>query len=212
MSQLSTAIVTDTWVKGTWDEYLQVIAELDSEKAPCYYYNKHYKIEMTPISFDHSCDHSIIMLAVSLYTISQQIALRSLVTCSYRKTGVREAQPDASYYIGEQANAVPYGTSIIDLEHYPPPNLVIEISKATLADDLGKKRLLYEELGVSEYWVVDVQNTQVIAFKIYEGGSQRINTSLVLPGLKISILNEALQRTRQNNHSVVGQWLMQQFQ
>ncbi|MGQ9870064.1 Uma2 family endonuclease [Leptodesmis sp.] len=34
----------------------------------------------------------------------------------------------------------------------------------TLLDDLGTKRSLYEEMGVAEYWVVDVHNAQVIAY------------------------------------------------
>ncbi|MCC5649018.1 Uma2 family endonuclease [Nostoc sp. XA013] len=47
------------------------------------------------------------------------------------------------------------------------PDLVIEIAKTSLLDDLGTKRCLatsrfastlYEELGIAEYWVVDVQN------------------------------------------------------
>jgi Uma2 family endonuclease len=71
---------------------------------------------------------------------------------------------------------------------------------------------LYEDLQVQEYWVVDVQNVRVIAFKIENEGSIRITVSQVLPELKISILTEALQRTRSSNHTEVGAWLLQQFQ
>jgi Uma2 family endonuclease len=212
MSQLKTSILTDTWVKATWDEYLQAIDELDSEKAKGYYYDGCYRIEMTPLGTEHAKDHHIVFLAVSLYAILRRIPLNGFDACSYRKTGVREVQPDISYYIGEKANVIPHGTSIIDLDRYPAPDLVIEISKSTLPDDLGKKRLLYEDLGVAEYWVVDVVNAQVIAFKMIEGGSQRIDRSQILPGLDISLLNEALRRTRESNHSQVGQWLMEQFQ
>jgi hypothetical protein len=64
---------------------------------------------------------------------------------------------------------------------------------------------------VSEYWVVDVENARIIAFKIIDQDSQIIEISQVLPDLKISLLNEALQRSRQENHGRVGQWLMQQL-
>jgi Uma2 family endonuclease len=77
---------------------------------------------------------------------------------------------------------------------------------------LGAKRLLYEEVQVAEYWVIDVQNIQVIAFAMENGGSKRISESQVLTGLKLDILTEALQRSRNNNHTEVGTWLMQQFQ
>jgi Uma2 family endonuclease len=212
MNQLKILILADTWVKATWDEYLLAIDELDETHTKGYYYNGYYRIEMTPLGFDHSCDYSIINVAVNLYAILKAIALTSLDACSYRKTGIREVQPDISYYIGEKASIIPQGTSIINLDQHPTPDLVIEISKSTLSDDLGKKRLLYEELGVSEYWVVDVEKAQVIAFKMIDGGSQRINCSQILPGLEIALLNEALRRSRESNHSQVGQWLMQQFQ
>jgi Uma2 family endonuclease len=105
------------------------------------------------------------------------------------------------------------GTSIIDLDQYPAPDLVIEIANTSLSDDIGQKRLLYEDLGVAEYWVVDVVNIRIIAFTITSaGGSQRITESQVLPGLAISMLVEALQRSRQENQSLVGAWLLSQFQ
>jgi Uma2 family endonuclease len=90
--------------------------------------------------------------------------------------------------------------------------LVIEIANSSLKDDLGMKRLLYENLGIEEYWIVDVQATKIIAFAIADGGSKRISRSLVLPDLEINILENALQKTRQENHSKVGAWLLQIFQ
>lgn len=209
MNQLKISVKTDTWVKATWDEYLLAIDELNQEKARCFYYNGHYRIEMTPLGTEHARDHHIVFFAVSLYAVLKQIPFNGLDACSFRKTGIKEVQPDASYYIGEKANIIPHGTSIVALNRYPAPDLVIEISKSTLSDDLGKKRLLYEELGVAEYWVVDVEKAQIIAFKMIDGGSQGINHSQILPGLEIALLNEALRRTRQNNHGQVGQWLME---
>jgi Uma2 family endonuclease len=92
------------------------------------------------------------------------------------------------------------------------PNLVIEVANSSLADDKGEKRLLYEDLAVAEYWIVDVQNVQVIAFAIENGGSRRITQSQVLPGLAISLLNEAFRLTRQTDQSQVIAWLLSQFQ
>jgi Uma2 family endonuclease len=92
------------------------------------------------------------------------------------------------------------------------PNLVIEVASSSLADDKGEKRLLYEDLAVAEYWIVDVQNVQVIAFAIENGGSRRITQSQVLPGLAISLLNEAFRLTRQTDQSQVIAWLLSQFQ
>jgi Uma2 family endonuclease len=89
---------------------------------------------------------------------------------------------------------------------------MIEIGDSSLADDLGRKRLMYEQLNIAEYWVVDVQGEQVIAFAVADGGSRRMQESQVLPGLKISLLEEALQRSRQTDQSQVVAWLLAQFQ
>ncbi len=86
------------------------------------------------------------------------------------------------------------------------------VANTPLADDQGKKRLLYEAMNVAEYWIVDVQKVEIIAFAIANGGSQRISQSQVLPGLAFSLLQEALKRTRQENQAQVYAWLFNQFQ
>jgi len=45
--------------------------------------------------------------------------------------------------------------------------------------------------GVKEYWVIDVNAGQVIAFALAKGSS-RIQDSQVLLGLQISLVEEAL--------------------
>jgi Uma2 family endonuclease len=212
MSNLQTKLPTDTWVAATWEEYIQVIENPAYEKAKGYYYNNKMRVEMLPVGNDHASDHTIVILSASNYAALKGIPMNGKDNCTYRKTGFKEAQPDVSYYIGENADVIPWGTTIVSLDDYPPPNLVIEVANSSLADDKGEKRLLYEELGVDEYWIIDVQNVQVIAFAMENGGSRRITQSQVLPGLAIALLEEALRRTRQVNQSQVIAWLLSQFQ
>jgi len=213
MSELQTKLPSNTWVVANWDEYIQTIEQQASEKAKGYYHDGQFRIEMTPVGPDHASDNTIILFAVNLFCTIKGIPLNGLINCSYRKVGVRECQPDVSYYIGERAKLFPQGTSVVDLDRSPPPDLVIEVANTSLADDIGRKRLLYEDLRVAEYWVVDVHNTQVIAFAIIaEGGSRRIIQSQVLPELVISLLEEALRRSRQMDQAQVGAWLLAQFQ
>lgn len=205
-------LITNTWITATWEEYLAKIEYPDCEKAKGYYDNGKYRIEMTPIGNEHSQDHSIINHAVYLYATLKGIPLTGKDNCSYRKASTKEFQPDLSCYVGKNANAIPWGVGIVNLDEYPAPDLVIEVSNSSLSDDLGEKRLLYEDMQIAEYWVVDVQNVRVIVFAIANEGSQRIAESKVLPELKIGILTEALQRSRKSNHTEVGTWLMQEFQ
>jgi Uma2 family endonuclease len=47
--------------------------------------------------------------------------------------------------------------------------LVVEVSVTMLDDDLGDKKQRYEAIGVSEYWVVDVEHRLLHRF-VLEGG------------------------------------------
>ncbi|HEY9613179.1 Uma2 family endonuclease [Allocoleopsis sp.] len=213
MSELQIKIPTDTWVLAAWDEYIQAIEDPAYEKAKGYYHNGQLRIEMPPVGPDHADDNGIIVILVYNFGIAKGIRMRLKVNCSYRKPGVREAQPDASYYLGERVQLAPTGTSIVNLENHQPPDLAIEVADTSLSDDLGEKRILYEDLGVAEYWVVDVKKARITAFKIIANeGSQRIRESEVLPGLAISLLEEALRRSRQMDNTEVGAWFMAQVQ
>ena len=212
MNKTQTKLPTDTWVTATWQEYIQTIQDQIYEKAKSYYNNGKLRIEMSPVGNDHANDHAVIIGAVSIFAATRNINLNFKDNCTYRKTGFREAQPDVSCYIGENVNVIPRGTSIIDLDIYPPPTLVVEVANTSLADDKGEKRLLYEAMNVSEYWIVDVQNLEIIAFAVANGGSRKINQSQVLPGLAISLLEETLQRSCQTNQGQVYPWLLKEFQ
>lgn len=212
MSQLQIKPITDTWIKATWDEYLQVIDDPAYEKAKGYYYNGRMRIEMAALGNPHSRDHYIVIAGVALFASVKGIDVDGHDNCTYRKTGSAEIQPDVSFYFGSNSEAIPWDATIISLDDYPPPDLVIEVAYSSLADDKGEKRLLYESLGVREYWIIDVQNVQILAFTIENQGSRKIERSQVLVGLEISLLEEALRRSRQMNHGKVTSWLLSEFQ
>jgi Uma2 family endonuclease len=212
MALLATQVPLETWLSTTWEEFVQIADDPASAKLKSYYYNGRMRIEPMSTGSDHSNDHAIIIFALTLFATIKSIPIMAKDGCSYRKIGIQEFQPDASYYVGEHVDAIPWGTRVVDLNQYLVPDLVIEISDSSIADDKGEKRIQYETLGISEYWIVDVQNLQIIAWAIApDGSSRRIEVSQVLAGLSLSTLAEALQRSRQENQSAVGAWLMEQF-
>ncbi|MBF2055921.1 MAG: Uma2 family endonuclease [Cyanobacterium sp. T60_A2020_053] len=211
MTLLQEKIASDTWIDSTWDEFIHATENPDYQQGKFYFYQQKLRIEMPPLGNDHASDQSIINTAIYLYVLSKNIEMNAKDNCSYRKLGYYEAQPDLSYYLQERVNAIPYGTSIINLDKFSPPTLVIEIANTSLNDDQGTKRLLYEELGIKEYWIVNVKKGEIMAFKMENKGSYRITESQVLPNLQIAILEEALKMTRETNHTVVGAWLLQKF-
>jgi hypothetical protein len=64
-------------------------------------------------------------------------------------------------------------------------------------------------LGVAEYWVVNVAERQVIAFAVDQNRSGEIAVSGVLPGLEISLVETALQRSETEDDTALMRWLME---
>jgi hypothetical protein len=58
---------------------------------------------------------------------------------------------------------------------------------------------------------VDVEAEKVIAFSISNGGSRQIQNSEVLLKLSISVIEEALRRSKTEDDGAVNCWLLQQF-
>jgi Uma2 family endonuclease len=212
MTLLETQIPLETWLSAPWEEFVNIADDPTSAKRKSYYYNGRMRIEPMSTGSEHSNDHAIIIFALTLFATLRSIPIMAKDSCSYRKSSVQEFQPDVSYYVGEHVDAIPWGTRVVDLNLYPVPDLVIEISDTSIGDDKGEKRIQYEVLKISEYWIVDVKNLQIIAWEIApDNSSRRIEVSKVLPGLPLATLAEALRRSRQENQTIVGSWLMEQF-
>jgi Uma2 family endonuclease len=205
-------LVTDTWVPATWSEFLAIVDRPEFEKARCYYDTGWMRLETMPTGFAHARDNALLASVVTLYGTLKNLPFLSIANGSFRKTDERECQPDLAFYIGIALPTIPRSDSPIDVNQFGPPTLAIEIASTTLSDDLGQKRLLYERLGVQEYWVVNVKAATVIAFTIANGGSRQIQVSLVLPDLSIAMIEEALRRSQTENDGAVNRWLLQQFQ
>ncbi|MEM8810218.1 MAG: Uma2 family endonuclease [Cyanobacteria bacterium P01_G01_bin.38] len=204
-------LTTNTWVETTWDEFLVFAEHPELKKARFYYDAGWMRIETMPISSAHGQDNPILAAVVSLYGMLKNISFVSFTNSSFRKTGERECQPDLAYYIGPNVQRPPKNNQPVDVNLYGPPALAIEVSATTLSDDLGQKRLLYERLGVQEYWVVNVEEATVIAFAIADGGSRQIQVSAVLPELSMSVIEEALRRSQTEDDGAVNRWLLKQF-
>ena len=204
-------LVTETWVAATWEEFLTIVDRPELEPARCYYDAGWMRIETMPIGFAHSRDNSTLAAIVSLYGTLKDLPFLSITNGSFRKVGERECQPDLAFYVGSELPTIPRSNSPVDVNRYGPPTLAIEISSTTLSDDLGQKRLLYERLGIQEYWVVNVEAATVIAFAIADGGSRQIQHSIVLPNLAIAVIEAALRRSQTEDDGAVNRWLLQQF-
>ena len=63
--------------------------------------------------------------------------------------------------------------------------MLIEISNSTLVKDLGMKKDIYADAGISEYWVMNLQELVLVVFRdLTESGYQsetRFNSGTIYP-------------------------------
>ncbi|WP_293131543.1 Uma2 family endonuclease [Microcoleus sp. bin38.metabat.b11b12b14.051] len=211
-SAITQVLETDIWVKATWEEFLAFADDSTWEKGKFYYYQEHMRVEMSPVGPLHGHQHSILSSVVSLFATFKNIRFVQFINASFRKAGISEFQPYIACYIGSNLKLPPNDSnSPVDLNECDPPNLVIEVGASSFNDDLGSKRLLYEDAGISEYWVDRANTQEVFAFAINDGGSGRIQQSRVLPGLEIALVEEALNRSQTQDDGEIARWLIQTF-
>lgn len=202
---------TDTWIQTTWEEYIALADNPAYAKGRCYYESGEMQIEMAALGPSHARGNAILSKVVSLFATFKLIRIAEYVNCTFRKAGIRDSQPDIAFYLGHDVCFPPRDNEPVDVTLYGVPQLIIEIASSTLNDDLGAKRLLFERLGVNEYWVVNVGAGKVIAFSVKDGGSGEIRVSNVLPGLAIEVVEAALHRGKTADDGTINRWLMAMF-
>jgi Uma2 family endonuclease len=204
------AIATNCWVLASWETFLA--ASQTVMEGPCYYDIDRMRLETMPVGFAHGRDNSIVSAVITLYATMRNIPFTALTNTSFRRVGLQECQPDLAYYLQPPLPEIPRSNAPVSIDQYGPPDLVIEIASTTLSDDLGEKRLLYERLGVGEYWVVNVAEAKAVALSVANRGSVQIETSQVLAGLSMNLVEEALRRGQGGDDRAVMKWLLQELQ
>jgi len=209
---ISNPLISDVWVKASWDEFMALTDEPSLEKARFYYNHSFMRIEMSPVGPTHSHENSIVSNVIRLFAMVNSVVTYEYTNCSFRKKNHAEFQPNIAFYIGSGLKIPPKNNAPVNLNEFDLPTLVVEISSTTIHDDLGHKRLLYERLGIKEYWVVNAYTAEVFAFAIADGRSGLITQSQVLQGLEIAIIEEALRRSHADeDDSAIARWLLDTF-
>ncbi|HLO89148.1 MAG TPA: Uma2 family endonuclease [Nostocaceae cyanobacterium] len=204
-------ILTDSWVAVTWEDFLTFADDPMLVNGRFYYDEGSMMIEISPLGSAHGQIHSITANLIILYATIKNITIKGLINTSFRKIGIRGCQPDMAFYIGNNLNLPPRNNAPVNLDKVDPPTLVIEIAAYSLEDDTTRKQKLYQRLGVAEYWVIDVNKNRVIATCLDAHTTIPIQESQVLPGLKIELIELALQKSQTEDDGAINRWLLSNF-
>lgn len=200
-------------MKATWDEFVTAAYEPAYVNCKAYFDSGSMRIEMPSLGVGHARQNGVIWNVITFFVAAKGIDITSYINASFQKTGLKEFQPDAAFYVGAGAKYLPpQNNSPVIIDLCGSPSLVVEVGASSLSDDLGIKRILYERAGISEYWVVDVEGKKVVAFDIEDERSGQIRTSGVLPGLEMDLVEEALRRSQSENDGAIAQWLVKTFE
>jgi Uma2 family endonuclease len=142
------------------------------------------------------------------------IPLQSYGRCLIEHPETQACAPDLVLYTGVEIPRWQAGEPRRILT--PPqrlPDLVGEIADTTLSLDLDEQKQLYAKLRIPEYWVVDVKGLRLFAFGLTAAGVyEPIQTSQVLAGLAIALVEQTLERSATETNTAAANWLMAQLQ
>jgi Uma2 family endonuclease len=202
------------WHPATWDDYLTYRDDSSIEKVKLFFYQGYLLVEMGGEGINHSSFSELLtMLLFAWFAQHPEQNFGLFGGCQIEKPKTKAAAPDLVLYLGEDyPRWQPGETRYINLEQHRVPNLVGEVSDTTLAKDLDEKKHLYADLDIPEYWVIDVQGKQILAFILQDNGTYKeTDTSLALAGLSISLIDQTLKLLDQETNGRAALWFAQQI-
>jgi Uma2 family endonuclease len=214
LSNVETFPSLPQWQPAVWEDYVAVRDDLAIDWSRIYFHRDRLLVDMGKEGINHAKFSDLLtMIFFIWFSHFTGQSAESLGRCLIEKPNTQGASPDLVLYIGE---GVPYWQPgeprRIELTRWRVPDLVGEISDTTLADDLDDKKQLYADLGIPEYWVVNVLSVEVIAFRLQADGKYRqCSESVALRGLPIALLEQTLQRLKTETNITVAGWFAEQL-
>lgn len=212
--QIANATTFPYWKPATWDDYLTWCDHPTLEKLRLFFNQGQLLIDMGSEGINHaSVSDLFTMLFAFWFSQKPEQTAASFGRCLIEKPKTQAATPDLVLYIGEEfPQWQPGEPRRIDLTQWRIPDLVGEVADTTLATDLDEKKQLYAALLIPEYWVINVQGKQVLAFRLQEDGKyQQINHSVALENLAIALLEQTLERLHEGTNISAALWFSQQI-
>ena len=204
------------WKNATWSEYLAIVENPNLEDVRVFYNEGELWIDMGYEGPLHAIYNDLFTMIFLLWFArhpEQSFDSESMSGCVIAKPNQKGVSPDKILYVGGNTPKLKPGEPRrIDLDKWRVPDLVAEISDTTLAIDLDEKKQIYADLGIREYWVIDIKGNQVIAFILQENGNyQQCEQSTVLSGLPIDLLEQTLTQLEQTNNFRAALWLAEKI-
>ena len=206
--------------QASWQDYVEIrdSADLDWKKIS---FSKGWLwIDMSSEGPNHAAFSDLMIALIYVWAFSHpDVPIQSYGRCLIEKPEMDACAPDLVLYKGDDIPRLQVGESPrrISAQRHRLPDLVGEIGDTTLSVDLDEQKQLYANLGIPEYWVIDVKGARIFAFGLSESGEgagkyELIEHSRVLAGLPIALIEQTLERLETETNTAAANWFMQQLQ
>lgn len=191
----------------SWHTYQSLIRDFESESAIRLTYDRGTLEIRMPLD-PHETSKKLLGRLIEAATEELNLEIRSLGsrTCD-REDLARGLEPDQCYYI--QNEALVRDIEQINLAHFPPPDLVVEVDITSSSLD---RFSIYTDLGVPEIWRYDGRSLTI--YYLDKEQYKICDQSIALPLLKASDITRFLELrfSKQETQTAVGEnSLVKQF-
>jgi Uma2 family endonuclease len=188
----STSLLTNV----TWDEYETLVAELgDHTPVRVTYYEG--RLEAARPNARH--DRLKALLSGLVYIVSEALDcdLESFGSTTFKLRALTMGvEPDACFYVQNASRVI--GTSDLDLDKDPPPDVTAEIDVSHVSTT---KLVVYAAMKVPEVWRYDGAVSRMVFAHLTEAGYVEIASSRAFPLLTSATLTDFLEKGKKEGQT-----------
>jgi Uma2 family endonuclease len=199
---------------ATWQDYVDV-RDGDSDWQKIAFNQGWLWVDMGTEGPNHASFSDLLTMLFGFWALlNPEVSLQSYGRCLIERPEIKACAPDLVLYKGDDfPRWQPGEPRRILLSQHRLPDLVGEIADTSLSVDLDEQKQLYAQLGIREYWVIDVKGLRLFGFGLTPTGLyQPIEISQVLDGLQLALVEQALERLTTETNTAAAKWFMQQLQ
>jgi Uma2 family endonuclease len=212
-------LTSQTWHDATWDDYVALRDDESIEFKKLSFHKTENTtgwlwVDMSHEGIDHSRFSDLMTMIFYIWKLLHPTErLDSMGRCLIECPDSHGCSPDLVLYKGGNRPIWKTGEPRrIDLTRHRLPDLVGEIADTSLRQDLAEQKKLYESLGISEYWVINVRASKILAFQLDETGTyQSCLESGILAGLPIALLEQTIARLATQDNTDAADWFREQL-
>jgi Uma2 family endonuclease len=177
----------------SWEDYETLSDSLGDRPGVRLTYDQG-RLDIVTTSLSHEKWKEMLLLLVTTLCEELKIKMESAGQTTLKKMkDLKGVEADTCFYIANAGKII--GKSEINLRVDPPPDLVVEIDKASQA---LRKFLIYASFGVPEIWRCNVRLNRIQMYALQRGEYVEIPSSLSFPMLDGSVLVRFIEQSHRD--------------